>query len=167
MTDILVSVESPLWEPAERWQPLVTRAASAALAHAWPWAEPLRDRAELSLLLTDDAGIRALNRDWRGRDRPTNVLAFPMLDADAAPDGPDALLLGDVVLAHETSAREAEASGMALDHHVAHLVVHGVLHLLGHDHEEDAEAERMEALETLILGALAMPDPHARHRQAA
>ena len=114
--------------------------------------------AELSLVLTDDAHIRTLNRDWRGFDKPTNVLSFPAADADDEDPGP---LLGDVVVAYETTAREAEEEGRRFDDHFAHLLVHGLLHLFGFDHEDDDEAEEMEALETEILAGLGIADPHA------
>lgn len=115
---------------------------------------------ELSLVLTDDAEQRALNRRYRGHDRPTNVLSFPA--AGAPPAGPSAppWLLGDVVLACETLAREAAAQQKPFAHHLRHLVVHGVLHLLGYDHAEEREARRMEALESAVLRRLGVPDPY-------
>ena len=114
---------------------------------------------ELSLVFADDATVQALNAEWRGKDKPTNVLsfpAFPLKPGDKLPP-----LLGDVILAFETVAREAAEEGKPLDHHVSHLVLHGFLHLLGYDHETDADAEVMEALETRILAKLAIPDPYA------
>jgi probable rRNA maturation factor len=167
MTEILVEAESPLWEPVERWMPVVRSAAAAALEQAWPWSLCLRARSELSVLLTDDDSIRRLNRDWRGKDKATNVLAFPMLAAGELPSATSALLLGDVVLARETLEREAEEASIAVADHVSHLAVHGVLHLLGHDHQADADAERMEALEARILHTLGIADPYGRQRQAA
>lgn len=109
---------------------------------------------EVVVLLTSDAAIQALNRDLRGRDRPTNVLSFPAHES-AAPH------LGDIALGLGTCAREASDQGKSLDAHVAHLVVHGTLHLLGHDHENDDEAEAMEALERTILAGLGVADPYA------
>jgi probable rRNA maturation factor len=106
--------------------------------------------------------VRALNRRWRGRDSATNVLSFPSGETGA---GGRAVLLGDVVLAYETVAREAAAQGKTLADHLAHLVAHGVLHLLGFDHAEDAEARRMESLERRVLARLGVADPyHARER---
>lgn len=126
--------------------------------------------AELTIVLTDDAAVRSLNADWRGKDVPTNVLSFPNATqaeiAAAGPDGPP-LLLGDVVLAYSTCAREATTQGKALEHHVAHLVVHGVLHLFGHDHQADDEAELMEGLETAILAEFGVPDPYDGSRHCA
>jgi len=112
---------------------------------------------ELCLLLVDDARQRALNREWRRRDAATNVLSFP--DGTALPGG--GRLLGDVVLALETCRREAAEQGKSLADHAGHLVVHGVLHLLGHDHESEAEAAAMEALEVRLLAGLGIADPYA------
>ena len=117
------------------------------------------DGASVSLCLADDAQLRALNLRWRGIDKPTNVLSFP-----SAPPGPRArsAALGDIALAYETLAREADALGVPLADHYRHLVAHGFLHLIGYDHETDQEAERMEALETRILARLGAADPYAR-----
>jgi len=114
----------------------------------------------LGILLTDDAEQRELNRTYRGKDASTNVLSFALTDSETprAPEAP--VLLGDVVLAYETVAREAAAQAKPLEHHVQHLVVHGVLHLLGFDHEIETEAEMMEARETEILRRLGVPDPY-------
>jgi probable rRNA maturation factor len=164
MTDILVSITDERWREAEGVLAAVEAAALAALAAA-DLPESVTGRSEASIALSDDAAIQALNRDYRGRDRPTNVLSFPGF-ADPAemadgfgPDGPP-LLLGDVILAFETVAREAGEQGKTLLDHVRHLVVHGVLHLLGHDHEAEAEAEAMEALERRVLLGLGVPDPY-------
>jgi len=143
-------------------------AARAALRGglADPAAKPFRPRgraAELSLVLAGDPLVRSLNRRWRGHDAATNVLSFPAGD-DAVGAGP--LLLGDVVLAYETVAREAQDQGKTLAAHLSHLVAHGVLHLLGWDHESDAEARRMEGLERRILARLGMADPY-RLRETA
>ena len=113
---------------------------------------------ELSVLLCDDAAIRVLNRDWRGQDKPTNVLSFPAASGGSMA-GPR--LLGDIAIAFETTNREALAEGRPLTAHVTHLLVHGFLHLLDHDHVDVAQAEAMEALETAILDRLGLPDPHA------
>ncbi|MDJ0512259.1 MAG: rRNA maturation RNase YbeY [Methyloceanibacter sp.] len=110
---------------------------------------------ELTIVLTDDAESRDLNRTWRNKDQPTNVLSFP------AGDMPDTKLLGDIVIAFETTAAEAADKTIPLADHVSHLVVHGTLHLLGHDHLDDAEAERMEELERRALASLGITDPYA------
>ena len=145
---------SRLWRGAPAARPLARQAiaASVALAGATPC-----EGAELCVHLADDAHIRTLNARWRGLDKPTNVLSFPA--ADPAHLG-EARLLGDIVLAYETVAREAQDEGKSLDDHFRHLVVHGFLHLLGFDHETDAEAQTMEAMETRILGRLGVADPY-------
>lgn len=111
---------------------------------------------ELSVVLCDDAFIQPLNRDWRGKDRPTDVLSFAQREGEEA--DPDDDVLGDVVISLQTAARQAEERGHTLDHEVRVLLVHGVLHLLGYDHEQDDEAEEMEALERELLAELPGPD---------
>lgn len=147
--------------PAGEWEALAERAAAAAGE-----GEPLlaNRRLMVSVLFTCDAEVHTLNREWRERDKPTNVLSFPMLERAAldalAADGPPAML-GDIALAYETCAREAAEKGVSLEAHAAHLVVHGLLHLAGHDHvESDEQAETMEALETRILAKLGIADPY-------
>lgn len=134
---------------------LVTDALAAGLA-----VTPRRPLpgAELSLLLTDDKRIRVVNRDWRGFDKATNVLSFPAAPPERIAASP---LLGDIVLAYETVAREAEAEGKTKADHLSHLVIHGLLHLLGEDHETEAQARRMEALEVEALARLGIADPYA------
>ncbi len=130
------------------------RAVEAAFAVA-PQAP--RSPVEISLLLTDDAGMRELNRAWRGLDKPTNVLSFP----GSGPSSPEGVRhLGDIALAFETVAREAAEEHKSLADHVAHLIVHGTLHLLGHDHAADEEADAMEALEAAALARLGIADPY-------
>lgn len=118
---------------------------------------------EISVVLADDATVQGLNRDWRGKDKPTNVLSFAALDDDGAPQVPGApVLLGDIVLAFQTCRAEADEQGKSFADHLAHLVVHGTLHLLGYDHEDDeSEAEEMERLETAILAGFNIADPYA------
>jgi probable rRNA maturation factor len=113
--------------------------------------------AELSIVLTDDAEQRVLNRDWRGIDKSTNVLSFPQIEPFAPVSG----LLGDIILARETLEREAAEQGVSVEDHFTHLVVHGFLHLLGYDHMDDDEALAMEGLETQILASLGVADPYA------
>jgi probable rRNA maturation factor len=117
---------------------------------------------ELAIMLTDDAGIRTLNSNWRGIDKPTNVLSFPALQP-SGPRGPDDAprMLGDIAIAYETTRSEADEEQKPFDHHLSHLVVHGFLHLIGYDHEKDDDAEAMEALEREILSQLGIPDPYA------
>jgi probable rRNA maturation factor len=118
--------------------------------------------AELAVMLTDDAGIRTLNRNWRGIDKPTNVLSFPALQP-TGPRGPDdaPLMLGDIAIAYQTTRKEADDEQKPFEHHLSHLAVHGYLHLIGYDHENDADAAVMEGLETEILAQLGIPDPYA------
>jgi len=149
-----IAVEADAWGDEGRWRPLAERVAAAVAARS---ELIVPAAAELSLVLTDDARIRELNRDWRGFDKPTNVLSFPAADADDEDPGP---LLGDVVVAFETTGHEAEAEGKTLEDHVAHLLVHGLLHLFGFDHETDEEADEMEALEVEILARLGIADPY-------
>jgi probable rRNA maturation factor len=119
--------------------------------------------AELSLVLADDATVQALNARWRGKDAPTNVLAFA---SDEPPAKGQPVLLGDVVLAYQTVAREAKEQKKRLADHLRHLVIHGVLHLLGYDHIKPAPAERMETLETRILASLGVADPYRLPEEA-
>ncbi|MBI5163013.1 MAG: rRNA maturation RNase YbeY [Magnetospirillum sp.] len=157
--EIAVDLTCPAWaEALPEVEDLCRRVAAAALGAGACDDGPL----ELSLVLADDATVRDLNRTWRGQDKATNVLSFAALDDDAAPLPEGApLLLGDVIIAFETCAREAADEGKSLDDHLSHLVVHGVLHLIGFDHRDDAAAEEMEGLETAILGALGIGDPYA------
>lgn len=135
-------------------------ARSALVKGAAGAAMMLPERCELAIILIDDAGQRRLNRDWRGIDRPTNVLAFPAWEPGSSTPANEPLLLGDVTVALETVEREAEEQGKSPADHLSHLIVHGVLHLLGYDHRTDAEAEVMEALETSILASLGVADPY-------
>lgn len=115
--------------------------------------------AALALALSDDAAVRALNRDWRGQDKPTNVLSFPAPHGESTPGAP--VHWGDIIIAYETTAREAQDGGKPFADHAAHLAVHGFLHLAGYDHEKDTDAEVMEALERAILARIDIPDPYA------
>lgn len=141
---------------------LVRRAVAGTLAEAGP-----AGAVEVSVRLTDDAEIRVLNRDWRARDTATNVLSFPLDEADTGPAaGAAPRPLGDVVVALETCVREAREEGKPLADHLRHMIVHGTLHLLGHDHEAPGEADIMERRERAILSTLGVPDPY-RGREAA
>ena len=149
-----LAIEDSAWRRA---LPDVGAIAREAARAAVTGAKQKLGLAELSLVLTDDGAIAALNERWRGRASPTNVLAFA---SEERPAPPAPLLLGDVVLAYATVAREASEQGKTLADHVRHLVIHGVLHLLGYDHEAAGPAQRMEALETRILAALGVADPY-------
>lgn len=151
-----IVIESPLWGGSAVLEPWVRRAVEAALP-------PDRGPCELAIVLADDRAIRALNARFRGRDAPTNVLSFPAPRAPAFPppaSGSAPVPLGDIVLAFETVNTEAGAQGKEFIHHATHLIVHGVLHLIGYDHQSDAEAEAMESRERAILQRLDMPDPY-------
>jgi probable rRNA maturation factor len=149
---IAVSAETEGWP--DGFDALAERAVMAALLGS---GTRVAGVAEVSVLLTGDAEQRALNRQWRGIDKPTNVLSFPQLPPFAPLSG----LVGDISLARETLEREAAELGIPLADHFTHLVVHGFLHLLGHDHAEDTEAAAMEGLETRILAGLGIADPYA------
>lgn len=164
--DIAVTIEAAGWTAAlpdalERCRTLAAAALGAVDLEA---GAPGDGPVEVSIVLADDAAVREMNRQYRGQDKPTNVLSFAALDDDGAPLPEGApLLLGDVVLAFETTRREALEQDKPLADHFGHLVVHGVLHLLGFDHEDDGDAAEMEALERAILAALGVPDPYAPH----
>ena len=152
---IEVTVEAAAWHTAVTDpEHLCRRVIGTVLAR-----EGVGAGAEVSVLLADDARLQALNRAWRGKDAPTNVLSFPAEPATRPVPGTPALL-GDVAVGLETVRREAEAEGKALGDHLGHLLVHGTLHLLGYDHEEDQAAETMEARETELLAGLGITDPY-------
>ncbi|MBI3453580.1 MAG: rRNA maturation RNase YbeY [Rhodospirillales bacterium] len=155
---VSVRIDAPAWRRAAlRVEAVARRAALAAVraGAAGPAAA-----GEIAVVLADDAAVRALNLDYRGQDKPTNVLSFPVHDEDRSPPAGAPTLLGDVIIAFGVAAHEAARDGKTLPDHLAHLVVHGVLHLFGHDHQDDAEATRMEALETRILAGLGVADPY-------
>jgi probable rRNA maturation factor len=161
-----ISVPSSLWRGLPRARAIARETIAAAALES---GGTTPEGAIVSLCLADDDALRALNSRWRGIDKPTNVLSFPApVDAvaDRVSRAQRARLqschLGDIALAYETLAREAENLGVPLADHYRHLIAHGFLHLIGYDHETDAEAERMEALETRILARLGAADPYAR-----
>jgi probable rRNA maturation factor len=154
-----IAVHSKLWQKQRTAQSIVRKAVlAAAKAASTPGAE-------LAIVLDNDSAIKALNRDWRGKNAATNVLSFPAAPTSPAAKGGKsarpAPYIGDIVIAYQTTAREAVAEGKPFSHHLAHLAIHGFLHLLGYDHENDRDAEKMERLERRILGRLAVPDPYA------
>lgn len=170
---IAVELSAEGW-PHRDWDALADRAVTATIA-ATPHATLATTAAavEISVRLTSDGEVHALNRQYRDQDKPTNVLSFPMVQADlldgiaitdanacAANVAGGEVLLGDIVLAFETCAREAEARDVTLDAHATHLIVHGVLHLLGYDHMDDRQAEAMEAIERDVMAALDLHDPY-------
>ncbi len=149
--DVIVSAKS--WEALEGLEALTRDSVEASVAES---GARLAEGCELSVTFCDDAEIRALNAQWRGKDKPTNVLSFPTPGPLSA-----RLLLGDVVIAYETVAREATEQEKNLRDHAGHMVVHGFLHLIGYDHETAAEAEEMEGLERRIASRLGLRDPYA------
>jgi probable rRNA maturation factor len=156
--EIDLAVEDARWETAiPGLEALVARAVEAGLAIA---PEKPDGPVAVSVLLTDDAAVQDLNRTWRGKDKPTNVLSFPAAPQPRHDEA--ATPLGDVVLAYETLVRESAEQSKPLQNHLAHLLVHGTLHCLGQDHEiGEAEADAMEALEVAALATLGIPDPYA------
>jgi probable rRNA maturation factor len=156
LTEVLVVADC--WQTEPDAEAVIHRAINAAAEIA----DADVGEAELAVMLTDDAGIRTLNSNWRGIDKPTNVLSFPALQptgAGASPDVPR--MLGDIAIAYETTRKEADDEQKPFDHHLSHLAIHAFLHLIGYDHEKDGEAEAMEALERQILAQLGIPDPYA------
>lgn len=156
--DLTVAVEDDRWDgifadAEQAVAPFVLATLDAGGAPDGP--------VELSVILADDGTVHRLNRDYRGQDKPTNVLSFALAEGEAVPDAGGPAMLGDIVLAYETVAREAAEAGKRPQDHACHLVVHGVLHLLGYDHGTDAEAETMERLETAILARFGLADPYA------
>jgi probable rRNA maturation factor len=144
-----IQIQSPLWAA----QPLAEQTVRAAIAAVA--AELAPPAGEVSILLTDDAAIAKLNREWRGIDQPTNVLSFP-----APKSSGGAIMLGDIVMAYETLTRECDDEDRVFLHHLAHLTVHGFLHLIGYDHQSDAQADEMEGLESKIMIRMNLPDPY-------
>jgi probable rRNA maturation factor len=161
LTEVLVVADG--WRTESDAEAVIHRAIAAAaeFVHAES-GEADSGEAELAVMLTDDAGIRTLNSNWRGIDKPTNVLSFPALQPTGA-GGPDDAprMLGDIAIAYETTRQEADDEQKPFDHHLSHLAVHGFLHLMGYDHEIDDDAEAMEGLEQEILAQLGIPNPYA------
>jgi probable rRNA maturation factor len=156
ITEVLVVADC--WRHEPDAEAVIQRAIAAA-------AETVGQdvgKAELAVMLTDDAGIRTLNSNWRGVDKPTNVLSFPALQPTGASREDDApRMLGDIAIAYQTMRKEADDEQKPFDHHLSHLAVHGFLHLIGYDHETDDDAEAMETLEAEILAQLGIPNPYA------
>lgn len=146
-----IQVQSALWDA----QPLAEQTVRAAIAAA---AALSTSDGEVSILLTDDSAVRVLNRDWRRIDKPTNVLSFPAPKSAPKATG-DAGFLGDIVIAYETLQRECDDEDREFLHHLAHLTVHGFLHLIGYDHQTEAQADEMEGLESKIMTHMDLPDP--------
>lgn len=161
--ELEISIEAD-WPAGTDWEAQAIRAADAVAAVA---PELANQRLCASVLFADDAEVHVLNREWRGKDKPTNVLSFPMLEREdliALPGEGPPELLGDIALALETCAREADEKAVPLMHHAQHLLVHGLLHLAGHDHETSpADARAMEDIEIKALALLGIADPYGDH----
>jgi probable rRNA maturation factor len=154
-TTVDVQIESDLWDAEPASEAIVRAAIAAAAALS-------TSPGEVSILLADDSVVRGLNKQWRGIDKPTNVLSFPAPKSTVnlpSPRHRSSRPLGDIVIAYEMLVGECADEGRQFIHHLSHLVVHGYLHLLGYDHQTDAEAEMMEALESKIMKRMGMPDP--------
>jgi probable rRNA maturation factor len=151
-------VEAGEWPSKARLRRIADTVVGAASNHL---KLDLAEGAELSVVFTDDAHIKTLNRKFRRKNKPTNVLSFPGAPAANGGIGP---ILGDIVLGQETVSREAGAGALTLEAHLSHLILHGFLHILGYDHENDGEAKIMEGLETAILGGIGIADPYERQR---
>ena len=156
VTEVLVVADC--WQSEPDAEAIIQRAVATAAGSV----DGDIGEAELAVMLTDDSGIRTLNGNWRGIDKPTNVLSFPALPP-SGPVGPDDAprMLGDIAIAYQTTRTEADDEQKSFDHHLSHLAVHGFLHLVGYDHENEADADMMETLETEILAQLGIPDPYA------
>ena len=159
-TDIAVRILDPAWR--RLWPAATRRARSAARTALGAAANPSRlgAGAEMTIVLADDGTVRRLNRQYRGIDKPTNVLSFGSTTGEHASAAGSPIILGDVVLARETVAAEANVQGKSITDHAVHLVVHGVLHLLGHDHQAAREADLMEAIEIQVLARLGIANPY-------
>jgi len=158
-TEVLVVADC--WEAEPDAEAVVMRAIDAAAS----MVDADTGDAELAVMLTDDSGIRTLNNNWRGIDKPTNVLSFPALQPAAGSPDDAPRMLGDIAIAFETTRKEADDEHKPFDHHLSHLAVHGFLHLIGYDHEKDDDAETMESLEQQILAQLGIPDPYAERER--
>lgn len=171
MLDIVLDAD-PDWDSRTAieggWAEVARKAAISAIAEsAFPQLGSGPRIVELGVRLTNDAEVRALNAEWRGKDKATNVLSFPMAEPDemddASSDGPE-LMLGDIVLARGVCVAEASDKAISIEAHASHLLVHGTLHLLGYDHHDDAAASDMEAREVRALARLGIANPYAEER---
>ncbi|MEO6358960.1 MAG: rRNA maturation RNase YbeY [Sphingomicrobium sp.] len=168
MLDIAIEAD-PEWDSSTGWDALVRAAAESAIAESrFPELIASARMVELSVRLTGDDTVRALNSEWRGKDHPTNVLSFPLADAAELgrvdrEDGPE-LMLGDIVLAHGICTSEASEKAIAVEAHATHLIIHGTLHLLGYDHHDDDGASDMEAREVRALARLGLANPYEGDR---
>jgi probable rRNA maturation factor len=163
MLEIAIDADGE-WDSSSGWDELARAAATAAIAEsAFPQLTSSERMVELSIRLASDAEVHALNSEWRGKDKPTNVLSFPMAEAEdlaeAAAPGPE-LMLGDIILARGVCAAEAAEKAIPIENHALHLMVHGTLHLLGYDHMDEDSAADMEAREVRALARIGIADPY-------
>jgi len=163
MLEIAVEADEE-WDSSRSWKQLVRNAAEAAIAEsAFPQLKSSDRLVEISVRLTGDKEVQSLNAQWRGKDKPTNVLSFPMAESDDLQGtnvaGPE-LLLGDIILARGVCEAEAADKGVTVEQHATHLLIHGTLHLLGYDHHEDDDAADMEAREIRALDRLGIANPY-------
>jgi len=163
MLDVAIEADED-WDSSTDWEALARKAAESAIAQsAFPDLARCGRTVELSVRLSDDDEVRALNAQWRGKDKPTNVLSFPLAESyeleQADGEGPE-LLLGDIILARGVCEREAAEKHVTVEQHATHLLVHGTLHLLGYDHRDDSEAADMESREIRALAGLGIADPY-------
>jgi len=163
MLDIAIDAD-PEWDSSSRWAGLVRTAAEAAIAEsAFPKLVDSGRHVERSVRLADEWEVKALNARRRGKDKPTNVLSFPQIEPEQLSqvdeDGPE-MMLGDLVLARGVCEREAAEKAIRLEDHAAHLIVHGTLHLLGYDHQDDGQAAEMESREVRALARLGIANPY-------
>ena len=154
---LALEIEDPRWTQAlPNAAELLEKAIGLALADVNDDTRTI----EVGVRLVDDGTIQGLNRDWRGRDKPTNVLSFPLGDPGPVDDPDFPWLIGDIVMSFDTVTAESIRDGKSLEHHIAHLAIHAALHLIGHDHEDEAEADAMEAVEVKLLAGLGIADPY-------
>jgi probable rRNA maturation factor len=154
---LALEIEDVRWNAAlPNAAELIDKAVSLALVDI----DTAGRTVEVGIRLVDDGTIQSLNRDWRGRDKPTNVLSFPLGDPGPVTDPDFPWLIGDIVMSYDTVTAEAIRDTKPLEHHVVHLAIHATLHLIGHDHEDEAEADAMEAAEIRLLAGLGIPDPY-------
>lgn len=165
MIEVALAIDSA-WGGDADWEALLKDAVLATVeASPCSFWLPLPQTAEVAIRLTNDTEVQQLNANWRGKDKPTNVLSFPQLEREEIMSAPTVAfsetLFGDIVLARETCWREAQEKSVSISAHATHLVVHGTLHLLGYDHQTDEEAGEMEALEKQVMASLGFADPYA------
>jgi probable rRNA maturation factor len=155
-----------IWDDLDLWQTRADAAVAAAIANTeFAHLSNVDPVYSISVQLSDDENVHALNRDYRGKDKPTNVLSFPMLSREelqqSSPKNSSEIMLGDIILAYETCAQESSEKAISIEDHAIHLIVHGALHLAGFDHIDDADATIMEGMEVKALASLGIGNPYS------